>query len=72
MITILGQSLCGETIRCMQHCELAELPYETLFLFLESKEAVDTRYNKDEHLPQIVADGVNIGGFADLIKRYPI
>jgi len=72
VITILGQPLCGETVRCMQHCEVLDLPYETIFLYLESKEALDSRYNKDADIPQMIVDGRNIGGFVNLIKRFPI
>lgn len=72
MITILGQPVCSDTIRCMQHCELLNLRYKTKLLFTHRKEAMDPRYIKDLELPQVIVGDENIGGFLELIKRYPI
>jgi hypothetical protein len=63
MIEIFGGARCGYTIMCAQHLSLAGQKY-TIEFYDQSPNELP--------LPQVYVDQKLVGGFEELIKRYPL
>ena len=65
---------CGWAMRARKHCELFELPFKMIKVFrgVENHPDVLKIYDSRKPMPQIYDDGEYIGGFYDLVERFPV
>jgi glutaredoxin-related protein len=71
-----GEDICAWSKRCEMHCRLLEIEYKFLKFDIgmakNPPEEVAKYWVSDKPLPIVWVDDELIGGFYDLIERFPV
>lgn len=76
MTGVVDEDLCGWTKRCEMHCKLLDIEHKVYKFDIQKandpSEEITRYWVKGRPLPIVWVDGELIGGFYDLIERFPI